>query len=366
MNWPRSTAIAATAAAVFLFGMSYPRHNWDMIGYVAAAYLQDSLRGDALLARTYADVKADVSTEQFASLSAADEFRRNVFQHSAALQEQLPFYSIRVVYVELMRGLAQLGVPYPKATYLLGALFASLSVVVLGIICLRMQLSLCVLPLVVVATGYLHVATFSTPDSLALFGALLATLACLSGSAWVYFLAASLPALRTEFVIFSALLMLVMFYRGQRLHSSIALAASLAVYFAVTRSQHAYGWLTLINFAVAKTLAFPSATVPSHDLKPYLVMYVNAARQLLSSAHFPIYLIAGYMFAVLRGKVHAHELYSLELLAVPFAFALLHLALYPLYESRQFVLPASLILVWILGAVRDVKMSRLPIGKKAE
>ena len=292
--------------------------------------------------------------EVFTTLTTADEFRRSVYQSSAALQEQLPFYSIRVVYVELMRGLAVTGIAYPKATYVLAALFSALSVVALGIICLRTQLSASVVPLVVLATGYLQLATFSTPDSLAVFGALLATLACMSGSAWVYLLAALLPALRTEFIVFSGLLMLAMFYRRGRLPASIAFAASLAVYLTITLSQHAYNWLTLINFSLVKTVAFPSEIVPSHDATVYLVLYARAAWQLVSSAHFLIYLIGGYLLAVIRAKACSRERYSLELLAIPLAFVVLHLGLYPLCENRQFVLPASLILVWTLGAVRGV------------
>jgi hypothetical protein len=354
MNWGKRIAIAATAAAVLLFGLGHPRHNWDMIGYVAAAHFQDGLRGDALLARTYADIRDETPPEVFARLTTADDFRRSVYQSSAALQEQLPFYSIRVVYVELMRGLAVIGVAYPKATYVLGALFAALAVVALGIICVRSQLSWCVVPLVAFATGYLQLATFSTPDSLAVFGALLATLACMSGSAWVYLLAALLPALRTEYILFCALLMLLMFYRRERLRASMALIASLAVYLAITLSQHAYGWLTLINFSLVKTVALPSQIVPSHDVWVYLALYADAARQLLSSTHLLIYLIAGYVLAVTRGKAWVRESYPMELLAVPLAFAGLHLALYPLYENREFALPASLILVWMLSAVRSM------------
>jgi hypothetical protein len=356
--------VAATAAAVFLFGVSHPRYNWDMIGYVACAHYQDGLRGDALRASTYADVKDEVGPERFATLTASDEFRRAIYQSAPALQEQLPFYSIRVVYVELIRGLRVIGVPYPKATYVLSALFSALSVMVLAIIGLRTQLSLCVLPLLALAAGYVQLATFSTPDSLAVFGSLLATLACMSGNAWVYILAALLPALRTDFIIFSALLMLAMSRRGQRLRSSIALAVSLAVVFAVCLSQHAYGWLTLINFSLVKTVPFPSKIVPSHDVSVYLGMYARAAWQLLGSAHFLIYFVAGYVLAVFRRNVYTRELYARELLFIATAFVVLHLALYPLYETRQFVLPVSLILVWILAALRQT--SRLSIPEKAE
>ncbi len=363
MSLLTSAVVTAVAAAVLLFGVSHPQHNWDMIGYVASAHYKDGLRGEPLLAKTYAEVKDEVDPERFAALSTGDDYRRGVYQSAAALEEQIPFYSVRVVYVELIRRLGAFGIPYPKATYFVGALFSALSVVVLGIICLRARVSACFLPLVVLAAGYLQLAQLSTPDSLAAFGSLLAILAVMSGSAWVYVLAAVLPALRTDFVIFSAILMLATFHRGQRVGSSVALAASLMVYFAVTRWQHAYGWLTLVNFSLLQRMPFPSRIVPSHDLRVYLAMYARAAWLLIGSAQFFIYLVCGYLLVVFRRNVWRRELYALELLAVPAAFAVLHFVLYPTYEDRHFVAPASLIVVWILGSLRALSARLRPIAE---
>ena len=354
MNWATISVIAAVAATVLFIGVTRPMHNWDMIGYVASAHYQDGLRAEQLLARTYAEVRDEVGPEVFTSLTTSNDYRRGVFQSAQALQEQLPFYSIRVVYVEMIRGVGMFGVAYPRATYLVGAFFSAVAAAVLGIICVRALLPVCVLPLVALATGFLQLATFSTPDSLALSGALLATLACMSGSAWVYVLAALLPALRTEFVIFSALLMLAAFHRGQRLRSSVAFAASLLVYFAVSLSQHAYGWLTLLNFSRAKAVPFPSKIVPSHDLVVYLKMYVGSVWSLIDSPHFVIYLLAGYVFAAFRSAAYTRELHARELFAIPMCFVVIHWLLYPSYEYRQFVLPASLTLVWTLSSLRSI------------
>lgn|GEM_PF-6111109 len=160
--------------------------------------------------------------------------------------------------------------------------------------------------------------------------------------------------MRTEFVIFSALLMLAAFHRGQRLRSSVALAASLLVYFAISLSQHAYGWLTLLNFSLIKAVPFPSKLVPSHDLVIYLKMYARSAWWLIGSAHFVIYLIAGYLLVVFRSAVYTRELHARELFAIPMGFVVIHWLLYPSYEYRQFVLPASLTLVWTLSSLRSI------------
>jgi len=168
MKWATISVIAAVAATVLFVGVTRPMHNWDMIGYVASAH---------------AEVRDEVGPEVFTVLTTGNDYRRQVFQSAQALQEQLPFYSIRVVYVEMIRGLGLFGVAYPRATYLIGAFFSAVSAAALGIICVRALLSVCVLPLVVLVTGFLQLAPLSTPDSLALSGALLTTLACMSGSA---------------------------------------------------------------------------------------------------------------------------------------------------------------------------------------
>ena len=360
MKFAASIAVTAVASAVFVLGVSHPYHNWDMVAYVAAAHYQDGLRGEPLLARTYTDVRNEVDPRVFRQLSKGNDYRRGVYGNAAALEEQIPFYSIRVIYVEAIRGLGVLGVSYPRATYLIGAFFAALSAVILGIICLRANVSVYVLPLIVLVTDYPQLAALSSPDSLAMFGSLLAILACMSGSAWAYVLAAILPALRTDSVILSAMLTLVMFYRGQRLRASVALAAALVTYFAVSVSQHAYGWLTLLNFSLVEREVFPSKIVPSNDLRDYLVLYARAAWGFLGSRHCLFYLVSGCLVAFFRRAVCTRESYAAELLAIPVAFTVLHLALYPSYEDRFLVLPASLILVWIVASLRGISARLVP------
>jgi hypothetical protein len=134
------------------------------------------------------------------------------------------------------------------------------------------------------------------------------------------------------------------------------LAASLLIYFAISLSQHAYGWLTLLD-SLVKPAAFPSAIVPPHDVRVYLPLYLQALWRLLRSPHFLIYLVAGYLLAVFRRNIWTRALHTPVLLAIPACFAVLHLALYPWFEERYFVLPVTLILVWILGSLRSISAS---------
>lgn len=49
----RAAFIAISAIAVIAIGLMRPYHNWDMIGYVAAAYHKDGYRGEDLSQLTF-------------------------------------------------------------------------------------------------------------------------------------------------------------------------------------------------------------------------------------------------------------------------------------------------------------------------
>ena len=65
-------------------------------------------------------------------------------------------------------------------------------------------------------------------------------------------------------------------------------------------------------------------------------------------------------------RTHSQTGYTIEpqvrLFAIPMSFAVLHLALFPNYEERYFVLAASLILVWVLASLRSISALPRPTG----
>src|SRR5690242_17296374 len=160
--------IIATSAAILIYGIMKPERNWDMIAYVAAAYYKDGYRGADLTRETYGDIKKGISAKRFSKL-VTGEYRETVFRDPASLEQQLPFYSPRVAYVELIRLFKYFGLSYTKATYVISAIFASLSVLVLGLIILEATVSIAILPFIVALTGYSEIARLSTPDAMACF-----------------------------------------------------------------------------------------------------------------------------------------------------------------------------------------------------
>jgi hypothetical protein len=352
-------AVVAVAGAVFCVGVLQPVHNWDIIGYVAAAHYQDGLRGQALRAATYDEVRAEVRPGMFEKMSMGNRYRQELYQGNA-LEAQVPFYSVKFLYVEAIRALGKLGISYSRATYLLAALFAALSVAALAALALRARVSLYVVPIVVLAVGYVQLARLSTPDSLAVLGCLVATLACVSGSAWTFVFAAILPAIRPDYVVYAGLLMLVMAIRGAKLFAVLGAGGAILVYVTIGMTQHAYSWLTLLNFTFVDKEPYPSDIVQSLDVTDYLPIYVRTAWEILGSSHFLVYVVCGYVIALFRSEVLKRELHAAELLAVPAVFTAIHVALFPSYQDRFFALPASLILIWLLACLGSFRAQLYP------
>lgn len=340
-----------TAAAVFLIGVTYPYHNWDVIGYVGAAYHQDGFRGTALRDRTYDDVKSAVHPVTFEHLIGGS-YRQTVYQDPRALEQQIPFYSVKIVYVELIRAAGRSGLSYAHSTHLISALFSALSVAVLGMLSLRMRLPAIVIPLLALGAGHSEVARGSLPDALACFASLLTVFFALKRSPWAYPLVALLPLMRTDYVILSALLMAYEYCNGQRKQAVLTLIAALAVYAGVNAIWGGYGWLTLFNFTlVMGATPYPAEMPIAASLSDYLVPYTRVWAYIVRGHLFVIYCLAAFVIIVEFGRQKSSREFWM-VFVIPFVFFVLHLLLFPLYEDRFFGFSASLLLLGIFVLIR--------------
>lgn len=349
----RWTILLITASFVLINGISKPRHNWDMIGYVAAAHHKDGYRGTQLLERTYSELRAEVSPRIFSSLTEG-QYRETVFKDPRALEQQVPFYSIRVLYIELMRLVSHLGISYAKSTYILSALFASFSVVVLYKLLLAEKISVLMLPVIVGPAGIVQLATLSAPDAMACFFSLLAALGLLSNNRSALFLAAVLPLIRTDFVLLSLLITCYEFARGKRRGSVASLAAAVTIYLTVNHFSGNYGWLTIFNFSLIALDPYPANLVLSKQFMNYIKPYASALLEVSTATHFVLYVLAIFTLAIRRRAALADPS-AVPLLLIPLAFVILHLALFPTYEQRFFVAAATLVFVWLLHEISKQK-----------
>ncbi len=176
-----------------------------------AAISKDGYRGSDLTRKTYDEIRKEVRSKTFSQLTTG-KYRETVFADPSSLEQQIPFYSVRVGYIELIRLLKNIGLSYAKSTYVISAIFASLSVLMLGLIILKTGVPMGMLPVVIAVAGYTELAALSTPDAMACFFSLLAIYSLMTGGRLVFLIAALLPLIRTDFIVLSGLLM--GFYRA--------------------------------------------------------------------------------------------------------------------------------------------------------
>lgn len=352
--------LIATALIILTFGLLKPLRNWDMIMYVAAAYYKDGHRGPDLTRKTYGEIKKTVSSKKFSTLIAG-KYRETVFEDPSSLEQQIPFYSIRVGYIELIRLLKKAGLNYAKSTYVISAVFASLSVLVLGGIILKTAVPIGMLPVVVAVTGYTELARLSTPDAMACFFSLLGIYGLMTKGRMgrvVFLVAAILPLIRTDFILLSGLLTLYTYLYGSRFLSLFSLLLSVSFYMLINKLNGNYGYLTLFNFTLIGSLTpYPADIAISHQFTDYLIPYALLLDNLIFHSHSVIYVLSLYLLWLKRDQVkNRTDFYCL--LGVPFVFTLAHILLFPSAQYRFFVFSASLILVWSLGFLDNQQENR--------
>lgn len=341
---PYALFVAACAVAVGLYGLLDPVNNWDLVGYIASALHGDGMTGAALHRETYEELRAAIPPERFQLLTTNGLYARGVFADPAALEQQLPFYRIRVVYVWLVGALGSLTGSLAQATYLISAASAAGLSVLAGVLMRRATPGLAwpVTALMLAAALYLGavplLARLSTPDALYGLGALAALALFDRARMAALLIVALLPLIRTDAVLLAALLFVLMLVERDRdPRHYAALTVSAGLYLWVNAAHGHYGHLTLLNFALipGQRSPYPAGIEIVRDPAVYLDVYRMQALSMLTR-WVPWVLLAGGL-AVAAGWRRTGRIGSagrLTLLAI--AYAILHFAAFPLGEVRHY------------------------------
>lgn len=342
---------AMVALIVLVFGLKEPAYNWDMIGYVAVALSADGHHGANLNKTTYDSVRSEVGAGTFDRLTQGD-YRQTVFRDPSSLTQQLPLYRTRVLYVESTRMLHVLGLGYPKSTYVVSAVFAALSVVLLAFVGHEFGAPVVAVPVVVACSGFADIASLSTPDAMACFFSLLTMYALIRKSRLVFVVAGLLPLVRTDFLLLSLLVLGHTFIVGQRKRAVVATLAACTLYWLLVKLNGAYDWLTLFNTSLIHKSAYPSTLIPSHSFGDYLRPYAAMAYDFTMRPHFVIYALALWLLTRRGTRAPFWDMHLRSaLFIIPMAFVTIHLLLFPAITYRFFVFAAAIVATGLLSGI---------------
>jgi hypothetical protein len=332
------------------YAVLQPEYTWDLLGYIGSSV-------DSTDARTIHDVAFD-AIRPFAAkkdIQIDNPYRADVAANPYHFAEQLPFYSIKPLYVALIKGEHRLGMPFPRAAVAISAL----SNLLLAFLLWR-WLSAYVggLPLATACTlimlspNILELSRWATPDCLATLVAALALYLILERR--LYFWGCSFLVLdvwvRTDVLVLAGIVFLVLLLRGKLDFAQFASLSllSLVIYFTINHFAGNYGWPALFYNSFQGGLTTPGETLIHFSRSAYLHQVVRGAYLWLISGSFALYLLLGGLAIWLERS----SLYS-DMIAAVLAARVVSYVLYPNGDQRYTAVLFVVIPVALVIAIRQ-------------
>jgi hypothetical protein len=337
------------------YAVLQPEYTWDLLGYIGSSV-------DSTDARTIHDIAFD-AIRPFAAkkdIQVDNPYRADVAANPYHFAEQLPFYSIKPVYVALIKGEHRLGMPFPRAAvaisaasnFLLALLLWRWLSAYLGGLPLAASCTL-----IMLSPNILELSRWATPDCLATLVAALALYLILERN--LYFWGCSFLILgiwvRTDVLVLAGIVFLVLLLRSKLDFVQFATLSvlSLASYFTINYFAGNYGWPALFYNSFMGGLTTPGETLIHFSRSAYVHQVVRGAYLWLISGSFALYLLLGGLAIWLNRS----SLYS-DMIAAVLAARAVSYVLYPNGDQRYtavlFVLiPVALVMAARLSTLRD-------------
>jgi hypothetical protein len=291
------------AAYALHASITRPYHNWDAIGYVAAAKFFEERDPAALQQFTYRQLRNAVPNAEYEDLaqeadpgsSMRTRFRHAMSTDPAAFEEMLSFYRVRPVYNAFVYLAYKSGIDVVRATHLIPAIAVAIA---LALLCLAASALLArpfvyVLPLLALWFGVVDLARFSTPDGLSLLAVTVLAVLFLKGRINLLLLASPLAiGVRTDLILFTLplLLWLFAFRPSVRWRCTISAVVLLMVYAMIVVSAHNPGWSTFFYCSVVERCIHPLSAPPTLHAATYFDALASGSGALMSDPLFEIHL----------------------------------------------------------------------------
>ncbi|MEX3991289.1 hypothetical protein AB4Y35_10965 [Paraburkholderia sp. EG286A] len=369
-KWVGVLTIAACCGWVLRVGLTQPDHsgfNWDVIGYVASMYKQDGLSGEPLRRAVFENVLKEVGESDLEKLTAGASrsqhgsssaeqvpdatYRATVFNDPVSLEQQIPFYSIRVLYLQSIRIVDHFVHSYSSSSILVNAIYAALCVLIVALLLEHFRISQLYLPAIIYISKLTTIGRISSPDALACLLSLLALLLLVKRSRWVFVAIVALPLARTDFVILSLILCLFSFRLFPIRITLLSAALSVGLLVVDNHLNGNYGFLRVFNFTLFGVDPYPATMENSARLTDYVNAYISGAKR-SHSQHLLVYMFSLVLFGM--------RFYRRNPLAEPdyifiasMLFVSLHLILFPLYLERFFVFPVIVSLIFMINRMAE-------------
>lgn len=330
--------------ALFLFyvAIAMPLYNPDITGYVASVYGLMGLSGDALKEATFNDLRSALPSNTFSELIRCCWYK--MYGDASVLQQQIPFFNIRYVYVWSIYALGQLTGSFLQAIVLISATCGFFIILISGILFWKVKSTIAFLfvPPAVIFGGALELSRITTADALATLVAIsLCALILARKHMAVAFLIVLLPLFRTDYLIFSLVAGLILFLRGNSRVAMLSVSFALLTYFAVNHFAENYGHAVIFNYSfIDRWNPYPSSMPISDNVFDYVWAYMRGIWNLANKSHIFFYPLI-YTIALIFLLPNRYQNRFLIIYFACLFFVVVHFLLFPAALFRHYF-----ILLW--------------------
>lgn len=356
--------IIQTSFWVLLFlGIIYaglrPNYNWDMVAYMGCVVKINTSDSEALHKKTYEILRQELGDERTDWMSSGNNYRETMESDHKAFSENLPFYTIRVVYLAIVSFFFKLGIPLSFATVLPSLISVFLIILIIYRVLNKELNNTFVASIVSIIILFLpqviSLARLSTPDALSTFLLLLITVMYVYNSNWfLIFLIMSLSIMtRTDNIIWCGLLLFFeTFFPSDKKNKWLVISFGvglLLIYFGLNVVHKNGGWEILFYHSFIQIQNFPLSLTPALTFKDYVITMV-----MRTPDYIPWLLLIIFAGYCLR-RISVKELLLLKGGKIIFACILSFLIKYVLFPSFDTRFYFVFVILLFLTAIMEWK-----------
>jgi hypothetical protein len=327
-----------------------PQYTWDLLGYIGSSV--DSTDAKVIHKIVFDAIKPVSSG---AEIQVDNPYRADVAANPYHFAEQLPFYSIKPVYVELVKVVHHAGVPFPRAVISISAVSNFVLAAILWF-WLSSYITGWALAgacsLIMLSPNILALARWATPDCLATAVAALAFYLILERKKcfWGCGLLVVNIWIRTDALVLAGIVFatLLLCRKLDVVEFASLCVLALASYFIINHFSGTYGWPALFYNSFLGGLVAPGETVLHFSRSAYLHQVVRGSFLWLIYGSFALYVLLGGL-AIWLGR---STIYAYMVLAVITARVVSYF-LYPNGDQRYTAVLYVLVLVSLVIGVRQ-------------
>jgi hypothetical protein len=330
------------------WSIKQPQYTWDLLGYIGSSV--DSTDAKVIHHIVFDAIRPVASSPE---IQVDNPYRVDVTANPYHFAEQLPFYSIKPIYVELVKLIHRAGVPFPKSAVAVSAAAYFLLAVLLwqwlGAYINGWALA-GVCTLIMLSPNVLALSRWATPDCLATAVAAVGLYLILERNLFYWGSALLLVNvwIRTDALVLAGIVFATLFLIRKLDAVQFASLSILALgsYFAINYFSGSYGWAALFYNSFLGGLPAPGEAVLHFSRSAYLHQIVRGSFLWLIYGSFALYVLLGGLAIWLGRSVT----YSYMIVAVLTARVVSYL-LYPNGDQRYTAVLYVLILVSLVMAV---------------